>query len=149
MFKVLAVPMLALALSACSMSMMAKPTDYTLGKQPAGNALNSSGTVSVSHSGNMVMTTAKVMGLAPNTYYVAHYHLQGAASTDACASGGTPIMSSKIVGMSDAMGMLTLTGSVAAADVMSATYFNIHTASDAAGTPADAGISCTAIAKMM
>ncbi|GHF52236.1 hypothetical protein HNQ07_003138 [Deinococcus metalli] len=149
MLKVLALPTLALALSACSMSMMAKPMDYTLAKQPAGNALSSSGTVSITRSSDMVMTTAKVMGLAPNTYYVAHYHVQGAASTDACASGGAPIMSSKIVGMSDASGMVTLTGSVAAADVMSATYFNIHTASDAAGTPADAGVSCTAIGKMM
>ncbi|WP_412027120.1 superoxide dismutase [Deinococcus yunweiensis] len=149
MLKVLALSTTALALSACSMSMMARPMDYTLAKQPAGNALNSSGTVTVNKSSSMVMTTAKVMGMAPNTYYVAHYHVQGAASTDPCASGGAPIMSSMIVGRSDATGMLTLSGSVAAADVMNATYFNIHTAADATGTPADAGVSCTAIAKMM
>ncbi|WP_309572154.1 superoxide dismutase [Deinococcus sp.] len=169
MFRLLVLPTLALALSACSMSMMGKPadtmsmadkpadtmammdkpTDYTLGKQPAGNALTSSGTVSMSHSGSMVMTTAKVMGFAPNTYYVAHYHKQGAASTDACASGGDAILASKLVGKSDDMGMLTLTGSVAADVIKDATYFNIHTASGADGTPADAGVSCTAIAKMM
>lgn len=148
MHKILSLSALTLALSACSMSMMMKPMDYTLAKQPAGGALNSSGTVSVSKDATMVMTKAMVMGLAPNTYYVAHYHTQGTASTDPCASGGAPIMSSKIVGQTDAMGMLTLSGSVAAADVMSATYFNIHTASGADGTPADAGVSCTAV-KMM
>ena len=148
MKKMLSLSTLALALSACSMSMMAKPMDYTLAKQPAGGALNSSGTVNVSKDATMVMTKAMVMGLAPSTYYVAHYHVQGTASTDPCASGGAPIMSSKIVGQTDATGMLTLNGSVAAADVMNATYFNIHTASGADGTPADAGVSCTAV-KMM
>ena len=67
MLKVLALSTTALALSACSMSMMARPMDYTLAKQPAGNALNSSGTVTVNKSSSMVMTTAKVMGMAPNT----------------------------------------------------------------------------------
>ena len=145
MKKILSLSALAVALSACSMSMMAKPMDYTLGKQPAGGALNSSGTVNVNTVNSMVMTKAMVMGLAPNTYYVAHYHVQGTASTTPCASGGAPIMSSKMVGQSDAMGMVTLTGNVAAADVMNATYYNIHTASGADGTPADAGVSCTAV----
>lgn len=146
MKKVLSLAALSVALSACTMMMA--PMSYTLGKQPAGAALNSMGTVNVSKNSSMVMTSAKVMGLAPSTYYVAHYHLQGTASTDPCASNGAPIMSSKIVGQTDASGMLTLSGNVSAADVMSATYFNIHTAKDAGGDPADAGVACTAV-KMM
>ncbi|MBZ9752028.1 superoxide dismutase [Deinococcus sp. HMF7604] len=142
MKMILAGSVLTLALSACTMM---SPMTYTLGKQPAGGALNSSGTVDVKKDAMMVMTSAKVMGLAPNTYYVAHYHNQGTASTDPCSSNGPAIMSSKMVAQSDSMGMLTLMGSVAASDVMSATYFNIHTASDASGTPADAGVSCTPV----
>lgn len=147
MKKSLMLPAFALALASCAPMMMA-PTAYTLGKQPAGAALNLMGTVNVSKNASMVMTNARVMGLAPNTYYVAHYHLQGTASTEPCASNGAPIMSSAIVGRTDASGMLTLSGSVNAADVMSATYFNVHTASGADGTPADAGVACTAV-KMM
>ena len=143
MKKVLLLPALSLALGSCAM--MYAPMTYSLAKQPAGGALNSSGNVTVKRDAATVMTTAMVSGLAPNTYYVAHYHLQGTASTDPCSSGGAPIMSSKMVGQSDAMGMLTLSGSVAASDVMNATYYNIHTASDAAGTPADAGVSCTSV----
>lgn len=139
-------PALALALSACTM--MGGPATYTLNRQPAGMALNSSGTVTVNMGSGMVMTTASVSGLAPNTYYVAHYHSQGSASSDPCLSGGPAIMSSKIVGQTDAAGMLTLSGSVAAGDVMNATYFNIHTAQGADGTPADAGVTCTSV-KMM
>ncbi|GAA0502936.1 superoxide dismutase [Deinococcus depolymerans] len=135
----------ALALTLGSCAMMAPAMTYSLARQPAGGALNSSGMVDVKKDGMMVMTTARVMGLAPNTYYVAHYHLQGAASADPCSSGGAPIMSSALVGRSDAMGMLTLMGGVAAADVMNATYFNIHTAKDATGAPADAGVTCTAV----
>ena len=134
---------LALTLGSCAM--MAPTMSYTLAKQPAGGALASSGMVDVKKDGMTVMTSARVMGLAPNTYYVAHYHLQGAASADPCSSGGAPIMNSAMVGQSDAMGMLTLTGSVAAADVMNATYFNIHTAKDATGAPADAGVTCTGV----
>lgn len=147
MKNILALSALTLALASCAPMMMA-PMSYTLAKQPAGGALNSSGTVSVSKDATMVMTNAKVMGLAPSTYYVAHYHVQGTASTDPCTSAGAPIMSSKMVGQTDAMGMLTLNGSVAAADVMNATYYNIHTATGADGTPADAGVSCTSV-KMM
>ncbi|UBV42205.1 superoxide dismutase [Deinococcus taeanensis] len=143
MNKTLLVSALSLALGSCAM--MATPMNYTLGKQPAGGALNSSGTVTVQRDAAMVMTTARVSGLAPNTYYVAHYHLQGTASTDPCSSAGAPIMSSKMVGRTDAMGMLTLMGNAPTADVMNATYYNIHTASDAAGTPADAGVSCTSV----
>ena len=145
MKKILSLSALAVALSACSMSMMAKPMDYTLGKQPAGGALNSSGTVNVNTVNSMVMTKAMVMGLAPNTYYVAHYHVQGTASTTPCASGGAPIMSSKMVGQTDASGALTLTGSVATADIASATYYNVHTSKDSMGTPADGGIACTSV----
>ncbi|GGS26471.1 superoxide dismutase [Deinococcus knuensis] len=134
---------LALTLGSCAM--MAPAMSYTLAKQPAGGALTPTGMVDVKKDGMTVMTSAKVMGLAPNTYYVAHYHLQGTASTDPCSSGGAPIMSSKLVGMTDASGMLTLSGNASAADVMNATYFNIHTASDAAGTPADAGVTCTSV----
>lgn len=143
MKKILFMPALALALGSCAM--MYAPMTYTLAKQPAGGALNSSGTVTTTRDGMTVMTSAMVSGLAPNTYYVAHYHVQGTASTDPCSSGGAPIMSSMIVGQSDAMGMLKLSGSVAAADVMNATYFNIHTAKDASGAPADAGVTCTSV----
>lgn len=90
-------------------------------------------------------TTVKLSGLLPNTYYVAHYHLMGSASTSACRSGGALIKSSMLVGQSDATGALTLGGSVPTNDLTNATYFNVHTASDAMGTPADAGISCTPI----
>ena len=135
---------LALPLSACTM--MAAPMNYALSKQPAGAALMSSGTVSVKKDMSMVMTTASVSGLKPGTYYVAHYHNQGTAGVAPCDSGGAPIMSSMIVGMTDSMGMLKLSGSVAMSDVMSATYFNIHTAANASGTPADAGVTCTAVA---
>ena len=135
---------LPLALGSCSM-MMLPGSPYTLSKQPAAGSLNPSGTVTASVSNNMVTTEAKVMGLQANQYYVAHYHNQGTPGTDPCSSNGAPIMSSKIVGQTDASGMLTLKGSVARADVMNATYFNIHTASDAQGTPADAGVACTAV----
>lgn len=134
---------LPLALASCTMMLPGSP--YTLGKQPAAGDLNPSGTVSAKTSSGMVMTEAKVMGLRPSQTYVAHYHLQGTASPNPCESGGAPIMSSTIVGTSDASGMLTLTGSVPRADVMAATYFNVHTAADAAGTPADAGVACTAV----
>ena len=143
MKKILFMPALALALGSCAM--MYAPMTYTLAKQPAGGALSSSGTVTTTRDGMTVMTSAMVSGLAPNTYYVAHYHVQGTTSTDPCSSGGAPIMSSAIVGQSDAMGMLKLAGSVAAADVMNATYFNIHTAKDASGAPADAGVTCTSV----
>ncbi|WP_291430655.1 superoxide dismutase [Deinococcus sp.] len=134
---------LALTLGSCAM--LSPATGYTLARQPAGGALSSSGVVNVKKDGMTVMTGARVSGLAPNTYYVAHYHLQGAASKDPCSSGGAPIMTSALVGRSDATGMLSLTGSVAAADVMNATYFNIHTAKDATGAPADAGVTCTSV----
>ncbi|MEF2276892.1 superoxide dismutase [Deinococcus sp. YIM 134068] len=133
---------LPLVLGSCTMMM---GSNYTLGKQPAAGDLTPGGTVTSRMSGDMVMTNARVMGLRPNQFYVAHYHTQGAASTDPCSSGGPAIMSSKVVGQTDAGGMLTLTGSVARADVMNATYFNVHTASDAQGTPADPGVACTAV----
>ncbi|WP_034386409.1 hypothetical protein [Deinococcus sp. YIM 77859] len=137
---------LPLALASCTMTLPGSP--YTLGKQPAAGDLNPAGTVTGRVSGNTVMTEARVMGLKPNQYYVAHYHLQGSASSDPCQSGGPPIMSSKIVGQTDASGMLVLSGMAPHADVMNATYFNIHTASDAQGTPADAGVACTPVRVM-
>ena len=92
MKTILMLPALAVALSACTM-MSGNMKAYTLSKQPAGMALNSSGTVTPKMDGGMVMTTAKVMGLAPSTYYVAHYHVMGTMSTDPCASGGAPYVS--------------------------------------------------------
>lgn len=144
MKNILMLPALAVALSACTM-MSGNMMSYTLAKQPDGMALNSSGTVMPKMDGTTVMTTAKVMGLAPSTYYVAHYHLMGTKSADPCASGGDPIMASKIVGQTDATGMLSLSGSVDKAAIMDAKYFNIHTATGPDGTPADAGVTCTAI----
>lgn len=146
MKTILMLPALAVALSACSMMsgdmMMGS---HTLSKQPAGMALNSSGTVMSKMEGTMVMTEAKVMGLAPSTYYVAHYHKMGTKSDKPCDSGGDAILASKIVGMTDAAGMVMLKGSVAKAEIMDAKYFNVHTATGADGTPADAGVTCTAI----
>lgn len=144
MKNILMLPALAVALSACTM-MSGNMMSYTLAKQPAGMALNSSGTVMPKVDGGMVMTTARVMGLAPNTYYVAHYHLMGTKSADPCASDGAPIIASKIVGQTDATGMVNLSGSVAKSAIMDAKYFNIHTATGPDGTPADPGVSCTAI----
>ncbi|GGL67279.1 hypothetical protein GCM10010840_01540 [Deinococcus aerolatus] len=144
MKTILMLPALAVALSACTM-MSGDMKAYTLNKQPAGMALSSSGTVTPKMDGTMVMTTAKVMGLAPSTYYVAHYHVMGTKSADPCASEGAPIMASKIVGQTDAAGMLSLSGSVAKSEIMNAKYFNVHTASGPDGTPADAGVTCTAI----
>ncbi|WP_102125857.1 superoxide dismutase [Deinococcus planocerae] len=118
---------------------------FTLGKQPAAGDLDPAGVVTARRSGDAVLTSAKVTGLRANQFYVAHYHLQGTASTDPCKSGGPPIMSSKIVGTTDGTGILTLNGSVPRADIAQATYFNIHTASDAQGTPADPGVACTAV----
>lgn len=137
-------------LSSCNMMGGAAPASYNLGKQPSAPSTlaNPVGNVAVKDSGAMRMTTAKLMGLAPNTYYVAHYHLQGTADTDPCKSNGTPIMSSKIVALSDATGMIILSGSVNKADVMQATYFNVHTAKDADGTPNDAGVLCSAVKVM-
>ena len=146
MKNILILPAIALALSSCSMmagNMMMKP--FTLTKQPAGMALASSGTVEAKTSGTMVMTTSKVMGLAPSTYYVAHYHLMGTKSANPCDSGGSAIMASKIVSQTDAAGMLTLSGSVEKSVIMDAKYFNIHTATGADGTPADAGVTCTSL----
>lgn len=144
MKTILMLPALAVALSACTM-MSGDMKPFTLAKQPAGMALSSSGTVTPKVEGTMVMTTSKVTGLAPTTYYVAHYHKLGTKSADPCSSDGPPILASKIVGQTDAAGMLTLSGSVAKDEIMDAKYFNIHTATGADGTPADAGVTCTAI----
>ncbi len=131
------------ALASCA-PMMAPA--YTLTPQsgaPAG--ITPVGTVSASKDATTTTTTAKVSGLAANTYYVAHYHKMGMANTDPCRSAGPLIMSSMIVGQTDAGGTLTLTGSVATADIASATYFNIHTSKDSMGTPGDGGVTCTSV----
>ena len=136
-------PLAAVVLASCA-PMMAPA--YTLAPQanaPAGIA--PVGTVSASRTDATTFTTAKVSGLAANTYYVAHYHMMGTASADPCKSGGPLIMSSMMVGQTDASGALTLTGSVATADIASATYYNVHTSSDGVGTPADGGVACTAV----
>jgi|GEM_PF-2171892 len=162
----------ALALASCAPMMATSAnttTPYTLQPQQSattavatgtdgmtmaggtGPAITPVGTISVtnaaatSSAAATTSTTAKLTGLKPSTYYVAHYHLQGGASPDACRSGGDPIKSSMLVGMSDASGALTLSGSVPTTDIANATYFNVHTASDSMGTPADGGISCTPV----
>jgi Cu-Zn family superoxide dismutase len=164
----------ALALASCapmmanSSTMMAKSTTlpYTLTVQESPTTAMSSGAMSqattqaiIKPVGNISVTntaatgstvattstTAMITGLLPNTYYVAHYHLMGSASVNPCQSGGTLIKSSMLVGQSDANGALTLSGAVPTNDLTNATYFNVHTASDAMGTPADAGITCTPI----
>ena len=119
---------------------------YTLTPQsgaPAG--ISPVGTVAASKDATTTTTTAKLTGLAVSTYYVAHYHKMGMANTDPCKSAGPLIMSSMMVGQTDASGALTLTGSVATADIASATYYNVHTSKDSMGTPADGGIACTAV----
>ncbi|WP_293913968.1 superoxide dismutase [Deinococcus sp.] len=142
--------MSAVLLSACNMMGTGAPASYSLSKQTSAPSTlaNPVGNVAVKDSGNMRMTTAKLMGLAPNTYYVAHYHVQGTESTEPCKSNGAPLMSSKIVALSDATGMVTLSGSVNKSEVLQATYFNVHTAKNADGTPNDAGVLCSAV-KMM
>ena len=92
------------------------------------------------------MTSAKLTGLVANTYYVAHYHNQGSTqTTDPCSSNGPALLDSMMVGKTDAGGNLTLTGSVAKTVVQAATYYNVHTAKDASGAPADAGVACSAV----
>lgn len=140
---VLSAAALSAALASCTM--LGQPAKYTLIRQPAGMALNSSGSVTVTRNADTVATSATVMGLAPNTSYVAHYHLQGSASANPCDSNGAPIMSSKMVGRSDAAGMLSLNGNVPSADVADATYYNIHTAKSDQGEPADPGVTCTPV----
>ena len=122
---------------------------YQVTKQPTAPAdITPTGTVTVAQGqdGN-TRTDISLTGLKPGTFYVAHYHNQGDKSTDPCASGGEAILSSKIVGQPDSQGALTLSGSVATADIANATYFNIHTASDPQGTPADAGVACTPLTR--
>jgi Cu-Zn family superoxide dismutase len=135
----------ALEMSACAPTL--SPGVYTLAPQagvPAG--IIPVGTVSATKSSSITTTTsARLTGLTANTFYVAHYHTMGAASTDPCKSGGPIIMSSMIVGQTDATGTLLLSGSVASADLTSATSFKVHAATDSLGTPADAGVACTAV----
>lgn len=127
-------------------AVMQGTASYVLGRQPAATNIAPMGNVAVKAEGDVVMTTAKLTGMAPDTYYVAHYHETGTVPTsDPCSSNGPAIMASKMVGMSDKGGMLTLMGSVAKKDIMNATYYNVHTSKDADGTPADSGVACSAV----
>lgn len=119
---------------------------FQLTKQGVAPAtLDPNSTVTRTASTTTVNTVAVVRGLVPNTFYVAHYHLQGTANTNPCISNGPALMPSKIVGRTDATGNLRLEGNVALADVREATYFNVHTAVNAAGDPADGGVACAAV----
>lgn len=116
-----------------------------LAKQPAAGTLNPTGTVSILDLANGDRATRiTVTGLAPNTTYVAHYHLQGSdANANPCTSAGSPIPSSTMTGMSDANGAVTLRNLVARAEVEAATYVNVHTQT-APGT-LDAGVACASL----
>ncbi|ADV66662.1 superoxide dismutase [Deinococcus maricopensis] len=136
----------ALLLAACAPTMNGTGRTLILNRQAsAPQAVMPVGNVTINMTDSTTTTTTTISGLQPNTYYVAHYHLQGDASSDPCTSAGAPIMSTKIVGMTDNTGRLTASGSAANTDVANATYFNVHTASDPNGTPADAGVACVAI----
>ncbi|AZI41766.1 superoxide dismutase [Deinococcus psychrotolerans] len=119
---------------------------YVLNRQPAATNIAPMGNVAVTMNGDTVMTTTKLTGMAPETYYVAHYHEQGTVpSTDPCASNGPAILPSMMVGLSDKGGNVILMGSVAKSAIMKATYYNVHTAKNAAGEPADPGVACSAV----
>ena len=125
--------------------------NYTFTKQPTAPAgVNPAGQLTLNVQGDAggggsVDTLATLSGLAPNTYYVAHYHVQGTASADPCTSKGAPIMASTIVGRSSDTGTLTLRKTIDQNVIKNATYFNVHTAADAQGTPADDGVACTPV----
>ena len=133
------------------------PASYVLSPQP--NALNGAATTTgantfnpmgdavITTSADTVMTTAKLTGLTPDTYYVAHFHMLGNEGTASapCSTNGQPILASKMVAKSDATGNVTLMGSVAKADIAQARYYNVHTAKDAEGTVADPGVLCSAV----
>ncbi|AFZ67316.1 hypothetical protein [Deinococcus peraridilitoris] len=105
--------------------------------------LNATGTVTrAMRFDGFTNSSATVAGLRPNTFYVSHYHVQGDANKPPCLSGGAPIVSTTMVGRTDATGNLVLSGSHATSEVEKGTYFNIHTARDASGTPADGGVTC-------
>ncbi|ULH15727.1 superoxide dismutase [Deinococcus sp. KNUC1210] len=144
MKKLLLLSLGAFALAGCA-PMMGMGM-YTFSPQPsAPSGIVPVGTASIGESAGMTSTVIKLSGLAANTPYVAHYHNMGIDSTSPCASNGSAIMESKMVGVTDAGGTLTLSGSVADAALMDATYLNVHTASDTAGTPADPGVACTPV----
>lgn len=119
-----------------TLNLTRQPTAPATVLAPIGSVMKT--TAADGKTGSMVALS----GLAPSTYYVAHYHLQGTAGADPCASGGPPILASMIVGQSDAGGKLSMMGSVDSAVIKDATYFNVHTAKDATGAPADAGVAC-------
>lgn len=129
-----------LALAACAPS---GQMSYTLVKQPAAANLSPAGTVMrATRFDGYTNTSVQLSGLAPNTYYVAHYHLQGDAGAPPCQSGGMPVMATKLVGRTDASGNLSMSGAVPTSATANTTYFNVHTAKDADGTPADGGVAC-------
>lgn len=118
---------------------------YQVKQQPTAPAdITPVGTVTISQTPDgMTKSDVMLTGLAPSTYYVTHFHTQGTAAPEPCASGGAALLVSKIVGQTDAQGVLSMSGSVATSEIMNATYFNIHTATGADGTPADPGVACT------
>ena len=120
---------------------------YQVSKQPGAPAgVAPAGTVKITQGGNgNTRTDVDLRGLRPNTYYVAHYHLQGSKSSAPCASDGQALIATKIVGQTDADGALGMGGSVSSDVIAQATYFNIHTATGPDGTPADAGVACTSL----
>lgn len=134
----------ALALASCA-PMMSPTTSLSFAPQPtAPSGVVPKGNAAITKTATTTNTSVMLTGLAANTYYVGHYHLQGGANpSDPCKSAGPAIMSSKIVGQTDATGALMMNGSVATADITNATYFNVHTAKDAMGTPDDDGVACS------
>ncbi len=120
---------------------------YQVSEQPGAPAgVTPTGTVKITQGGNgNTRTDVDLRGLRPNTYYVAYYHTQGNTSSAPCASDGTALIASKIVGQTDAEGALGMGGSVSSDVIAQATSFNIHTATGPDGTPADAGVACTSL----
>ena len=146
MRNVLLLAVSVVTLSACSANqppVVGAQRSVQLTQQP--NApVNPSGTaVIVDLANGDRATRVELTGLAPSTNYVAHYHLQGSASTTPCLSQGAAIPSSTMTGMTDADGKLVMRGLAPRADVDAATYLNVHTATAATPTtPADAGVAC-------
>lgn len=81
-------------------------------------------------------TTLTASGLKPNTSYLAHYHIMGTASTDACKSAGDVLNGTIGTAMtSDANGALTLRGLQNTAALTGAAYINIHEAATPSVVP--------------
>ncbi|AFZ69554.1 hypothetical protein [Deinococcus peraridilitoris] len=142
-----------LLLTACAPAMSnasttpAQPTRaFNLTRQAsAPETLKPNGSISVANSQGTTSTSVILFGLKPNTYYVGHYHVMGLDSKEPCTSNGAPILSSAVVGRSDGNGDLMMNGSVSTGSISNAAYFNIHTAAEASGAPADAGVACVPV----